>query len=449
MLLTGLASAYTLRRAGHEVVLLEKGDGKARSTGGLRSPPNLTKLLNQWGLGPTLDHIARQCTRINFYAGESGDTIGSMVIHEDFIKDLVAGFMFVQHGKLQSLLLELAEQEGVSFRYNTRVLGADPDSASVVLETGERLYGDVIIGADGHGSVIRSSLEHEVNLLDQENHLILAFTIPVDQLRADEDLRPLTNPSTWAFWLGDGYVVHANVLNEGRDYTVTIVHNYAGPVRECDEDWRSQSNITEFGIDFTQLDSRAKKLLDLASNVSSRVVRTRGQLDSLVSETSKIILVGEAAHSLVPGGHHCTALALEDAQTLGCLFGRIQNKNQVSRLVTAYDEIRLPRSNFALQYDAHHQAMLKASPGPMREQRDALLRQTLIQDEDEHMEEATFMKVWGNEFVLFAHDATEKVEDWWGQYGSLIVQCPNRHSIVPNVEISVLKDTNQTRARVN
>jgi len=32
----------------------------------------------------------------------------------------------------------------------------------------------------------------------------------------------------------------------------------------------------------------------------------------------------------------------------------------------------------------------------------------------DHIDEATFRAVWGNELALFAHDTSDNVEDWWG-----------------------------------
>ncbi|KAF8154612.1 hypothetical protein B0H34DRAFT_783758 [Crassisporium funariophilum] len=439
--ISGLATSYRLRKAGHDVILLEGSDGSSRSTGGLRSPPNMTRLLNQWGLGPMLEHTTQECQGIKFLSGTSGDFIGSMIVDEDFLRDLVAGFLFMQHGDLQSMIYDLAEQEGVVFRFNTRVVDADPETGSVLLHTGERLFGDVIVGADGYDSILRPFVTGVPDTPSDEKHLILTFIVNADLLRADDDLRDLTDPKEWSFWLGDGYLVHANILNGGRDYTVTVAHDYDQPLQKGDDDWREQCPIERYGIDFTKFESRTRKLLSFATVVSSRVFMTRPSLESLVCEQSRIVLVGEAAHPLLPGGHHCTALALEDAQTLGYLFSRIQHRNQVSRLLTAYDEIRQPRCADTKAYDYSHQAMLKTRTGPIQERRDAQMRKTLVHKVGERMDEVTFKKVWGNELILFALDATEKVDDWWGQWGSLIVRSPpDRSSVMPSVEISVVKD---------
>lgn len=54
---------------------------------------------------------------------------------------------------------------------------------------------------------------------------------------------------------------------------------------------------------------RTQKLLNMATNVSSRIFRTRPALDSLVCYYSRIVLVGEAAHPLLVR-HSITSLLL-------------------------------------------------------------------------------------------------------------------------------------------
>jgi len=61
--ISGIEAAYALQKAGHYVLLIESSDGHSRSKGALRAPPNLTNLLNQWGLGPLLKSTTKECKR--------------------------------------------------------------------------------------------------------------------------------------------------------------------------------------------------------------------------------------------------------------------------------------------------------------------------------------------------------------------------------------------------
>ena len=65
--------------------------------------------------------------------------------------------------------------------------------------------------------------------------------------------------------------------------------------------------------------------------------------------------------------------------------------------------------------------------GPEQDARDALLRQSMIHGDWDHMDESAFRSVWGNELALYAHDATEQVDDWWGRWGTLISRKGIKH----------------------
>jgi len=363
--------------------------------------------------------------------------MGAMPVEDEFLEDLVADFRFIQHGQLQSLIFDLAKREGVTFKFNSHVVDADPEAGYVRLRTGERLYADVIIGADGYDSILRPLVTEFDDFKDQDMHLFLTFVIPVDLLLADRDLRGLVVDSrVWTYWFGDGYVFHASMVNFGRDYSISVIQNHELPFRKGDDDWRVQSPLQRFGLNMNNFEPRTQKLLNLATSISSRVFRTRPALDSLVCYHSRIVLVGEAAHPLLPGGHLSTALSIEDAQTLGCLFSRLQHRDQVPRLLTAYDEIRQPRCAASNEYEYQHNLLLRAPIGPLQELRDRALEKTLVTRKGQHIDEDLFRDAWGTELILFAHDATDKVDDWWGQWGYMIAK---GHKVSAGIQVSISK----------
>ncbi|KAF8901152.1 hypothetical protein CPB84DRAFT_1729902 [Gymnopilus junonius] len=442
--IAGISTAYALGKAGHHVTVVDKNDGNSKTARAIRCGPNMTKILLQWGLESTLKSISQRCSRIDWYSGTTPDSLGSMILAEDFLQDLGAEFYCMEQAQLMSALRELAQEERVTFHLNSQVLNADSITGSVLLHTGEKLYGDIIIGADGYDSILRSIVTDEVQEQEaKEGHVILSFTISTNILEADEELRGLMDPSAWSIWIGESHIIHANVLNQGRDYAVTILWGCGSLHRAIPEgDWSTiKAAVNGIGADLDKVEPRVKKLLGHATTISSRVVFSRSSVDNLICENSRIVLVGEAAHPVLPGVHHSQALSIEDAETLGSLFSRIGRKDQVSQLLTAYNEIRQPWDKFAVEHSYRNQANLEAKQGPIQEARDAKIRAMLVQMVGDHMDEELFKEVWGNELSLFSNDAGEKVEDWWCQYGSLIMRSPHRDSILSSVAVSVSQDT--------
>jgi salicylate hydroxylase len=93
------------------------------------------------------------------------------------------------------MLLEHAIGEGVKFRYNSKVVDVNSDTVAITLDSGERIFSDVIIGADGCNSLVRTTVAGEEVPETRERDVSLNFTIPTEVMRAHDDLRSLTTNS--------------------------------------------------------------------------------------------------------------------------------------------------------------------------------------------------------------------------------------------------------------
>ena len=73
-------------------------------------------------------------------------------------------------------------------------MDADSVLGCVRLRTGERLYADVIVGADGYDSILRPYVSEFDDYKDEDMHLFLAFVVPMEEIHNDKDLRTLMDP---------------------------------------------------------------------------------------------------------------------------------------------------------------------------------------------------------------------------------------------------------------
>jgi salicylate hydroxylase len=93
------------------------------------------------------------------------------------------------------MLLEHAIQEGVEVRYNSKVISVNSDVVAVTLDGGENIFSDVIIGADGVNSLVRTIVAGERVSETRGRDISLNFTIPTEVMKAHDDLRSLTTKS--------------------------------------------------------------------------------------------------------------------------------------------------------------------------------------------------------------------------------------------------------------
>lgn len=121
-----------------------------------------------------------------------------------------------------------------------------------------------------------------------------------------------------------------------------------------------------------------------------------------------------------PGGNQHIGLAIEEAETLRCIFSRIRHRNQIPDFLAAYEEIRQPRTAYVIQYESGMHTMLKMPDGPEQDERNAMLKQAMADGDWDHMDEDNFRAIFGEELNQYSHDATEQVEDWWTKWGAVI-----------------------------
>ena len=97
----------------------------------------------------------------------TGEPIGHLQWSEDVLKETGADFLLMHHSDLLRLLYNLAISVGVTVNFNSRVstidVNEDTEKVEVKLKNGRVFGADVVVGADGYSSIVRTVVEGQAD----------------------------------------------------------------------------------------------------------------------------------------------------------------------------------------------------------------------------------------------------------------------------------------------
>lgn len=246
----------------------------------------------------------------------------------------------VERATLNRVLIEAAERAGVDLRFGQRCLGLDRrgERLGFVDERSDRKYEitvDAVIGADGAGSAMRGSLADAGALsvrVEPLDHDYKEMTI------ADVAGRHALQADVLHIWPRGGFMLIALPNCDG-SFTVTLFLGRQGA--QSFATLTAAPAVRRFFLEqFPDLESQLPALLtDFMRN-------PQGQLATVYASTwrlgGKILLIGDAAHAIVPFHGQGMNAGFEDCAVLEELLGQCESWEA---LFAEFERLRRPNTD--------------------------------------------------------------------------------------------------------
>ncbi|KAI0738696.1 FAD/NAD(P)-binding domain-containing protein [Daedaleopsis nitida] len=419
--IAGLAVAYMLSKAGHCVKVLEKHP-LDQPSGGQRVPPNLSKILRQWVGDHELSAIATRCVGTPFYRFDTGEYAGYLHWRPAVMAETGGEFLLVHHEDLVRLLYVLATGAGAKVDLNTEVTSIRQGTAEsprpvVTLASGEVLTGDLLVGADGCNSRVRTVVLGEDTQFMPGGLNVYTGVVKAEEVLQDADLKPLLMGEEWPIWMGE----HTSFLGEysrqshrSREELYFSLFSWRDSLDWTPGDDESWEELRPSDDIVTSRQCPAiQRLIRSAPHVIRTQHMSRQNTDmDWIDSTERIVLLGDAAHPALPGGSHTASMAVEDAVVLGSLLSHLRTLDQLPTFLSAYEELRKKRCQAVALSDLRSAQMVTLPPGPEADARDANIRRELT-DWDECALKEQFEEIAD----IFLYDAGDAAEEWWISWG--------------------------------
>ncbi|VDB92323.1 unnamed protein product [Peniophora sp. CBMAI 1063] len=426
---SGLATSVALRRAGHEVTVLERElslDQGEASHSGYRMPPNMTKIFYDWGLEGELETVGVDSGCFHVIRLADGATLTLYQKDEELMREVGGVTMSVDRRNLRRVLSSKARALGAQIRMGADVVSVAEDGKSVRLRSGEEIQSDVIIGAGGTNDLIRRTLLEETPDFGRDTDLVLFDAVlSLAAIRDTPALKELLDaqPDAEHVWFGDR---HAAILFPISSETAAF-HLYAP---RLNPQGKGTSDIADF--DPTGMEPRVLKLVSMMKPTTTSLhIVEFDPLEDWVHPSSRCVTIGQGAHPFVLGSLQGPAMGVEDAAAFAELFSHLRGEDQIPTFLSAFQEIRRTRCQEICDVDSRNLQEMTRPNSEITRARD-LAMQTLYQAGTPLYELRTLddaQKRWADTWGTYSYNAEDVANEWWHSWGRPQLLLTNPQSI--------------------
>ncbi|MEW6734684.1 MAG: NAD(P)/FAD-dependent oxidoreductase [Acidobacteriota bacterium] len=321
--IAGLAAALAFRKAGYEVIVVERASSLRTVGAGILIQANGLLVLDALGLGEAVR--AAGVTRRTF---DLRDRHGHLLLHTDFNAVLPSHLcpVSIHRAQLHHILWEGCASSGVSLQlgYQVRSVEANAPQPSLICKTiaGEKqISGDLVIGADGIKSIVRDAggfVTHLEPVIEGsvQGVAFLSISEPLhgEYFGGGEacGMLPIGSTQTFWFWGGSGDAVSAMESTPFLEWKEHVCNNFPVMQRVLDHQYEWLGLV---------------RLLHRSVRCESW---SRGN----------VVLIGDAAHAMSPNLGQGANCALVDALALACHVAVMTSTNDFSKALVRFERDR-------------------------------------------------------------------------------------------------------------
>jgi salicylate hydroxylase len=356
----GLVLALAMRERGISIEVYEQADELREIGAAVALSANGTRELRRLGLGPQIESVSVVPSALVIRRWDSGEVIADHPMGRDGIYEATFGAPYygVHRVALLQALADRLADEGVNL--GRRCVGVDERDSGAELRfaDGSSATADLVVGADGVHSVIRRHVVGEVRGR-------FSGTVGYRGLVPVEAMPSLPDPTPLQFWAGPRRHLLHYAIDGGR--TVNFLAVVRSPEWTADT-WMEECEVSD------AVDAYAGWHPAVTEMVGATDVGARWALFDLAPlerwHTNRVVLMGDAAHAMVPHQGQGANQTIEDAIALAdCLAA-----NDLASALRHYEESRRKRTARVQRWSRRTADLMHLPDGPEIAPRDDLFR---------------------------------------------------------------------------
>jgi 2-polyprenyl-6-methoxyphenol hydroxylase-like FAD-dependent oxidoreductase len=311
--IAGLTAAIALRQRGFSPELIEREPASQAVGAGIALQPNAMRLLIRLGIGAAVERVGAPLRRFK-YCTPQGEILAEIDLIE--LWKGVSPFVGVERIQLHNALL--SELKGTPSRLGAWITSLDQKNDHVFVRFNDERSEDfdLVIGADGVGSTVRSLALSDA-APSYIGQMVWRSLAPIRQDTPDEV----------QFWLGDGCFFGLFPVSDKHTYGFGYIND---PERRHDPALGRLSRLRERFAGFGGLVKAYLASLECDEQIHCAAIESL-ELDHW--RKGRVVLIGDAAHASSPMMGQGGCMAIEDAAVLAEL---LQSSKGVEDALDAY-----------------------------------------------------------------------------------------------------------------
>lgn len=335
----GLAAALALQRGGFQVRVYEQAAAPGELGAGLSISPNGALGLKSLGVFAEFHSLAHaaECQVVRHY--QTGRVLAEVPRGARLAQQYGEGYYAIHRADLHGLLLRaVLANDPASIVAGARFVSLEQDGAGVTasFENGLSARGDVLIGADGVRSPVRSQLfgSEEVRFT---GFVAWRGLVPIERV-PPEALDP-----PGQLFIGPQHLINRYPV---RGWKLLNFVAFAEKEGWEEEGWSIPADRRELAEEFRGWHPHVTRLIEQVppESLFKWALCARSPLMRWVA--GRAALLGDAAHPILPYLGQGAVLAIEDAVVLGRTFRAAPN---VEEALARYEAARVGRARFVVE----------------------------------------------------------------------------------------------------
>ncbi|PPJ55995.1 hypothetical protein CBER1_03420 [Cercospora berteroae] len=332
--LGGMAAAFRFAKQGHDVEVYERRPSASTQGGAIFIMGGATRCLERWGLKESFSLISDVISAHQFRNAYDNTLMMQMPAAQDWGSD---------RQSVVSLLHDRAVGAGARISFGSEVVSIEESEskATIQLNNGVTTTADLVICADGILSRLRSKV---LNTSDYSpapapsTHY--PVEIPYEALVNDENAKSWITSTDSIFCTRTGGYAMARYHSKLR--RLQVMFSIQAADNENPRLWDEHGDLEYVREYFKECHPALTSVLQLAKSCCRWRLASMPELPQWSSEHGRLLLLGDAAHAMLPNAAQGFSSIIEDIEVLSTLLEGVKKPN-FQGIAKSWQEIRMPR----------------------------------------------------------------------------------------------------------